>query len=367
MTERLEAMQAIGSLEDTDWEPSLLQELVSRIPDPARPIRFHIPGFKSYRTEELEASPLHPWPAISITGGECRLQCDHCRAEILKAMLPATTPTELWRLACNQIASGARGMLLSGGSNHRNEIDYASFLPVIRRIKDAFPHFRVAVHTALVDETKAHDMEAAGIDVAMMDVIGAGETLRHVYHLKRPVEDFERALASLVATRMRVVPHVVLGLHYGRFLGEWRALDVVRKHCPDALVLVVAMPHYAAPNRPFAVPDAHAVGRFFLDARRMLPDIPIQLGCARPAGRAKQIIDGYAMLAGLDGIAHPAEGMVELARRLGRPMQVVPACCSVSVDDLSWPEQSSLVAERATAPVHPLTSGKLAGIPVVAA
>jgi hypothetical protein len=99
----------------------------------------------------------------------------------------------------------------------------------------------------------------------------------------------------------------------------------------------------------------------------MLPDIPIQLGCARPAGRAKQIIDGYAVLAGLDGIAYPAEGMVELARRLGRPVQVVSACCSFSVGDLLWPEQSSLLSGRATAPMHPLTSGKLAGIAVVAA
>jgi lipoyl synthase len=366
MTKRLEVMRAIGSLEDMDWEPSLLQEMVSRIPDPARPIHFYVPGFKSYRTDELDAAPVHAWPAISITGGECRLQCDHCRAEILKAMLPATTPAELWRLACNQVASGARGMLLSGGSNHRNEIEYASFLPVIRRIKDAFPHFRVAVHTALVDDAKAHDMEAAGIDVAMMDVIGARETLRHVYHLKRPVEDFERALASLVATRMRVVPHVVLGLHYGRFLGEWRALDVVRKHRPDALVLVVAMPHYAPADRPFAVPDPHAVGRFFLEARRMLPDIPIQLGCARPAGRAKQIIDGYAVLAGLDGLAHPAEGMVGFAGRVGRKTQVVPTCCSVSVGDPLWPE-SNPACEGETAPVPPVNLGKFAGIPVVAA
>ena len=63
-------------------------------------------------------------------------------------------------------------------------------------------------------------MADAGVDVAMMDVIGAQETIREVYHLDRPVADFEATLAALSATRMEVVPHIVIGLHYGRALGR---------------------------------------------------------------------------------------------------------------------------------------------------
>ena len=132
---------------------------------------------------------------------------------------------------------------------------------------------------------------------------------------------------------MRVVPHIVLGLHYGQFLGEWHALDIVSRHRPDALVLVVVMPHYAPQDRPFATPDAHAVGRFFMDARAALPETPLLLGCARPAGRVKSQIDAYAVMAGLNGVAHPADGMVELAARLGREVRVTPACCSIAVGD----------------------------------
>jgi uncharacterized radical SAM superfamily protein len=202
--------------------------------------------------------------------------------------------------------------------------------PVIRRIKDERPDFRIAVHTALVDAVTAQRMEEAGIDVAMMDVIGAQETVQQVYHLKRPVADFEETLAHLTATRMKVVPHIVIGLHYGRFLGERHALDIVVRHRPDALVLVVVMPMYANPRRPFAVPDVHEVGRFFLDARAALPGVPLLLGCARPPGRAKTVIDAYAVMAGMSGIAHPSEGVVELAVRLGRPAQATATCCSVA-------------------------------------
>ena len=52
--------------------------------------------------------------------------------------------------------------------------------------------------------------------------------------------------------------------------------------------------------------------------RERLPDIPLLLGCARPVGRAKSEIDAYAVMAGLNGIAHPADGMVELAARRGQ-------------------------------------------------
>ena len=35
------------------------------------------------------------YQALSITGGECALQCEHCRGELLRTMLPATTPRAL--------------------------------------------------------------------------------------------------------------------------------------------------------------------------------------------------------------------------------------------------------------------------------
>ena len=224
-------------------------------------------------------------------------------------------------------------MLLSGGSNRRDEVEYEAFYPIIHRIKQAFPAFRIALHTALVDRDIALRMEASGIDAAMMDVIGSQDTISQVYHLRRGVADFERSLECLTATSLKVVPHIVIGLHYGRLLGEWNALEIVRRHRPAALVLVVVMPFYAPQNRPFATPDPHQVGRFFLDARGALPDTPLLLGCARPAGTVKAQIDTYAVMGALNGIAHPADGMVELAARIGREVRVTPACCSIALGD----------------------------------
>lgn len=291
----------------------------------------HVPSFKHFESSEIPACSAQRWPAVSVTGGDCALQCDHCRAEILKPMLPARTPAELWRAARDAASRGARGLLLSGGSNRANEVVYEPFLEVIRRIKDELGGLTVAVHTGLLDDERARGLEQAGVDVAMLDIIGSQDTLTRVYHLKRSVDDFEEALAALGRTRMRVVPHVVVGLHYGCLLGEWRALEMIARQRCDALVLVVAMPFYASPRRPFATPDPHAAARLFLDARQALPDLPVLLGCARPPGAVRVQLDIYAVLAGLDGIAHPSDGVVELARRLGREVRLHPSCCSIPV------------------------------------
>lgn len=334
MSDWLEVIRQIEAIEDLPVDAELVALMQARARElRPREINFYTPTFKAYQSSEIASCGKSAWPAVSITGNECKLKCDHCKAKILEPMLPARTPEELWRVVNKIAADGAAGMLLTGGSNHRNEVEYADYYPTIRRIKDAFPQFKIATHTALVDRAGAQQMEEAGIDVAMMDVIGAQETITQVYHLKRPVADFERTLEHLTGTRMKIVPHIVIGLHYGRLLGEWEALEIIARHKPDALVLVVVMPMYAPAHRPFVTPDAAEVGRFFSDARAMLPDLPLLLGCARPPGIAKVLIDTYAVFAGLDGIAHPSEGMVELAARLDQRVRVTPACCSIAVGD----------------------------------
>ena len=112
---------------------------------------------------------------------------------------------------------------------------------------------------------------------------------------------------------MEVVPHIVIGLHYGRMLGEANALDICARHGIHSLVLVVVMPFYARAGT-FATPATADVGRIFLEARRRLPDKQVLLGCARPAGMHKRVTDAYAVMAGLDGIAFPG-------RRRGRPVR----------------------------------------------
>lgn len=327
-----ERVSEIEELEDAGLDPHLIADF-ERVgaASAARPIRFSTPTFKEYSSTELQGCGKNSFPAFSITAAGCALMCDHCEAKILEPMIPATSPEMLDRKVRDLVLlQDLQGFLLSGGSNRRNEVRYERFYPVVEKLKRDFPHLKIAIHTALTDEKRARSMESAGVDTAMMDVIGAEETIREVYHLDRPVEDFEATLAALCATSMEIVPHIVIGLHYGRVLGEANALDMVGRHPVQALVLVVVMPFYAKAGT-FVTTDTGEVGGIFLEARRRLPDRQILLGCARPPGMHKRVTDAYAVMAGLDGIAFPADGAVAVARAIGRPAHQEHACCSIKI------------------------------------
>ena len=326
----IDRLAAIEELEDARFDEALVSEMErGASAGAARAIRFSTPTFKSYSSCELDGCGKNSFPAFSVTAGGCALDCDHCQAKILEPMIPATSPEALERRVREMIATqDLRGFLLSGGSNRKNEIRYERYYPAIERLKREFPYLKIAIHSALTDAARARGMADAGVDTAMMDVIGADETIREVYHLERPVEDFEATLAALCATRMEVVPHIVIGLHYGKILGEPRALEIVSRQPIHSLVLVVVMPFYARPGT-FQTPDAHEAGRIFLEARRRIPDREVLLGCARPPGLHRRVTDAYAVMAGLDGIAFPAEGTLAVANAVGRPALQEHACCSM--------------------------------------
>lgn len=331
-TDWLHRVRQIEELEDAPLDAGLVAELQQFAANrPGRMVRFSTPTFKEYESTELQSCGSNSFPAFSITAGGCALMCDHCQARILEPMIPATRPEMLEQKVRHLVETeNLQGFLLSGGSDKRNEVRYARFYPVIESLKREFPHLRIAIHTALTDRQGARDMEAAGVDIAMLDVIGAQETIRDVYHLDRPVEDFEATLEALCATSMQISPHIVIGLHYGKILGEENALDIVARHPTHALVLVVIMPFYAKPGT-FRTPDTTDVGRFFKTARERLPDRQLLLGCARPPGMHKRVTDTYAVMAGLDGIAFPADGAVAVAGAIGRPFHQAHACCSVKL------------------------------------
>ena len=326
----LERLNGIEELEDAPLDAALVGELErNAVLAASRPIRFSTPTFKAYSSCDMEGCGKNSFPAFSVTAGGCALNCDHCQARILEPMLPATSPEMLERKVRELVAAqDLQGFLLSGGSTRRNEIRYERFLPVVERLKRDFPHLKVAIHSALLDAPRAQAMASAGVDTVMMDVIGAQETIRDVYHLERPVEDFEATLSALCATSMEVVPHIVIGLHYGRLLGEANALEIVSRHAVHSLVLVVIMPFYAKPGT-FVTPGTTDVGRIFLQARKTIADRQVLLGCARPAGMHRRVTDAYAVMAGLDGIAFPAEGTLAVAHAIGRPAEQEHACCSV--------------------------------------
>lgn len=309
--------------------PSARDPFAERLRHFGRRIDFHAPGLKRYATEELEQRAPERFTAVSLTGSKCALQCDHCKSSVLDGMRAIPEGQSLFDVAQSLAARGGRGLLVSGGMSADGRVPHLEHIAAIARVKRELGQ-KVILHTGLVDDAAACAMKSAGVDGAFIDVIGSDETIREVYHLKKKtVADFEASLDSLCRAGLEVVPHIVLGLHYGRMRGEERALEIVARHPVSALILVILMPILSTPMRGVEPPTPEEVGTFFARARLRLPSTPVYLGCARPGGLHKRQTDRLAVDMGLNGIAYPAEGVVAYARERGLEPSFHEACCSI--------------------------------------
>ncbi len=291
-------------------------------------ITFFAPGgIKQYETEEFrQETPLAYLP-ISLTGSGCALDCDHCNKRILEPMVPLDRRRGLFDM-CKALAErGTRAILVSGGSKKNGEVPFMNHIDDIRRVKDELG-MRVMVHTGLMtDAAHARALKEAGVDGVALDIIGSNDTIREVYHLDATTEDYERSLEVMANAGLSLRPHIILGHHYGEFRGEYEALEMIARYPHHALIVVILVPLHGTKMCGVTPPLVEDVEAFFIHSRMRLPRTLIMLGCARPLGDYKQIVDRKAVDAGYNGMAFPAEGVVQYARDRGlRPVFVEDAC-----------------------------------------
>jgi len=293
---------------------------------------FYAPGFKHYEVLGLRSDPWS-FPAISITGARCALNCEHCRGLILRHMIPATTPRQLYERCLEVYERGGRGVLISGGSTAEGAVPLKPFISAVARAKRELG-LTIVVHTGLVDEELARGLAEAKVDAALMDVIGDEQTIRQVYHLDAAPRDFEESMERLRLHGVPFVPHVLVGLHYGELRGELRALEMISRHGPSAVVIIALIPLPGTPMASLSSPPPSLVARVLASARLLMPEVPVALGCARPKGRHRVELDRLALFAEVDAIAFPTRAAVEEARRLGLSVKLRPTCCAQVFKDL---------------------------------
>lgn len=297
-------------------------------------IHLYVPGMLHYETSFYRAENAHEFPAISVTGKFCHLNCDHCDGQLLESMIPATTPRQLFEL-CTEIKNrGGTGCLISGGSLRDGSVPLTRFIATIKRVKHDLG-LRVVVHTGLVDASLAKALGDSNIDAAMIDIIGSNDTVREIYHLNDDISSFDRSLSLLEQNGVPTVPHIVVGIHYGKLKGEKAALEMVSKHDPAALVIVALTPLSKTKMEHTLPPSPLDVARVVLGSRLLMPRTPLLLGCARPRGQHKAETDLLAIKAGVNGIAYPSEDAYEFAEKSRLRINFHKKCCSLIWQDLT--------------------------------
>ncbi|MHB1710464.1 MAG: radical SAM protein [Acidimicrobiales bacterium] len=292
-------------------------------------MEFYAPGLKRWQTSEWVPTNRDRFLPVSVTGSACALQCDHCQAKVLEGMISVRAGEDLFDLAGKLKARGSEGILVSGGSTRRGGVPLLPHLRHVPRIRSELG-MKVIIHSGVVAPDLAEALAKAEPDGVMLDIIGADETIRDVYHLDLKAADFERSLALLADRGLRIIPHIVLGLHYGKFLGEHNALEMIGRYPVSTLIVVVLVPLVGTPMSHLPPPPVAEVIDFFEEARMAMPTTRVNLGCARPMAETKVMLDQAAIDLGFNGIAYPADGMIEYARTKGLEPKLYEWCCSMS-------------------------------------
>ena len=294
---------------------------------------FYAPSFMHYKTSHYCSSPTH-FPTISVTGKSCALSCKHCRGKVLENMHPANTPEKLFELGIELKRNGALGCLVSGGCLPNGSVPLKPFIPTIHKIVRELG-LTVLVHTGIIDLHTASALKDAGVNAALIDVIGSDETIKQIYNLNITVKEYANSLKALREAGINFVPHVIVGLHDGKLKGEFDALKMIFHFKPSAMVIIAFMPIRGTPMAKVKPPQPTDIARVTATARVMFPKTPLVLGCMRPKGTHRAETDILALKAGANAIAFPTEEAIKYAENQGYELSFSPHCCAQIYMDIN--------------------------------
>lgn len=271
------------------------------------------------------------FPSISMSGNICSLHCKHCNHTYLNNMQSLTKP-EKFLETCRQLAdNGIVGFLLSGGCNKNGEmLNLKKLLPVVKQVKKE-TNLIIKLHTGFVDKALAENIVSAGIDIASVEVVGSDETIKEIFDFNATTKSYMSTLQNLEFAGMPyIVPHICIGLHYGKLNGEFNALKIIKEFCnPSLLVMIIFRPTKGTVLENCKIPNPDDISVVVKKVKEMFPDKDISLGCIRPRLEQREEIELAALQAGVNRMEIPSKNTLKSAEKMGYTIRTVYACCAL--------------------------------------
>ncbi len=259
----------------------------------------------------------HQTLAVSVTGGHCDLQCRHCDGHYLRAMTPVGQALDTY------LSRSFSSCLISGGCQSNGTVPVVQHEDVLLKLRKAGA--RLNCHVGVCDAPQAKRLSSL-VDCVSFDLVGDDETLGEVYGVGHAVEKLWESFLRL-SDEITTYPHICIGLRGGRISGEYAVLKRLEDMSLPAVVFLILIP---TPNTAYAEcapPSLDEVARFLARARLQLPKVPLFLGCMRPAGRYRALVDELAVRAGIQKIVKPMPAAVRWAQRAGLDVRIQKECC----------------------------------------
>jgi uncharacterized radical SAM superfamily protein len=280
--------------------------------------------------------PGSTFPAVSITGHQCELKCEHCKGEYLKGMIPINSPEEFIPKLTEAMKKGAKGFLISGGCNNKGELPYEKYKDIIKQFRQTTGAILNA-HPGLMDFTSAFYLENIGVDFISFDFVADDEVIHDIFHLKkRETDDYMETYYNLLDTRIDVIPHILIGAKYGKIDREGEVFKMLEEEQTSNVVFISMIPPKG--DSKFSLPEITDVAKFILATRLKFPNIEISLGCMRVRGKGEFQgfnLEQLAVLCGADRIAMPSRGLINWAKEKSIKIESYNSCCAIPARFLS--------------------------------
>ena len=255
---------------------------------------------------------------VSVTGAECELNCAHCGKHYLCSMVPVS-------LAYREAEKReVKSCLVSGGCDLNGKV---KFNLAINEIKDLRKKYKINMHIGMVGDA---DIEELGrlADVVSFDIPSSDKVVKEVYGLDFTVENYVNLYRKLKC-KVKVVPHICIGLDGNGIESELAILDMLEQDIPKKLCYIVFKPTHSTRLEKRPPPEVHDVLKLIAHTRIRMPDTDITLGCMRPGGSYRRILDEISVFAGATGIVMPSESAVRTINELGMKTKWKEECCAL--------------------------------------
>ncbi|MGB9695297.1 MAG: hypothetical protein ACP5SB_06180 [Caldisericaceae bacterium] len=273
---------------------------------------------------------------LSLTGTYCALHCDHCNAQYLKGMSDKNTVLRILREHPHKYES----ILVSGGSTEEGKVPILEHLDFIKEVHSM--GLKLNFHTGLLNEKEIRAIEPYAERVSF-DFVYSDHVVKDIYHLsENKKEDFEktyllmrRILGGHIENDLgypssRVVPHLTIGLDCGKVsTDDFDAIDELAVIKPTLLIIDVFIPTKGTPFESCPEPSAEDALRVIEKAKRKLTKTTLFLGCMRPFGAFRNIVDVKSYEIGVKGFVMPSRVLIDKVRQAGEEVVTREECCAL--------------------------------------
>lgn len=275
--------------------------------------------------------PNKKFPAISITGNYCALNCEHCNKKYLSGMKAISKQEDLYTYLEDLHKQEGIGALISGGCDPEGAVPLDKYLDVIKKIKQR-TNLIINTHTGLINNGTAEKLGQSSVDIVSFDVNVDEDIIKEIYHLDKNVNDYRRAIELLQKYDINIVPHICIGLYYGTIKMELETIQFIKQTIkdPDLIVFIVLIPPKHSVSR-FKMPLPEDISKIIAITRVLFPKTELSLGCMRPRGRNKLKLEKLAIKAGINRIEIPSRKSLDWVRNFDPNIkfQFFSACCAI--------------------------------------